>query len=91
MTARQQRRSPSQRAPLDIDSILALDDALIRAFEAIRGIRESHPAARSIKFPPLPAQFSESIVIAVPHVLFGQGWSARFALNSSCLRGAKVL
>ena len=36
------------------------------------------PAARHIRFPPLPSIFSESIVIAAAPRIFGPGWTARY-------------
>ncbi len=72
------RLSPRGRIPLIPQEILQLDAALVRAFRMIRELREELPAARHIKFPPLPSIFSESIVIAAAPRVFGPGWSARY-------------
>jgi hypothetical protein len=58
--------------------ILELDRALINVFRLIRETHELNPVARLIKFPSLPAVFSESIVIAAATVLFGPGWRCRY-------------
>lgn len=60
------------------EEILQLDAALVRAFRTIQELREELPAARYIKFPPLPSIFSESIVIAAAPRIFGPGWRARY-------------
>ena len=72
------RHSPRGRVPLIPREILQLDAALIRAFRTIQELREELPAARHIKFPPLPSIFSESIVIAAAPRIFGPGWTARY-------------
>jgi len=58
--------------------ILELDAALIEAFRTIQALRVKFPAAKHIKFPPLPPVFSESIVIAAAQKLFGDEWKARY-------------
>lgn len=60
------------------EEILQLEAALFRAFRSIRELREELPAAKHIKFPPLPSIFSESIVIAATPRIFGSDWTARF-------------
>ena len=77
------RPLPRSRAPLIPQEILQLDTALVRAFRTIRELREELPAARHIKFPPLPSIFSESIVIAAAPRIFGPGWTARYG-GSAC-------
>lgn len=64
--------------PLIPGEILQLDAALVRAFRTIQELREELPAAKHIKFPPLPSIFSESIVIAAAPRIFGPGWTARY-------------
>jgi hypothetical protein len=71
------RQSPRLRAPLSPEEIIQLDAALVRAFRTIGELREQLPAARHIKFPPLPSIFSESIVIAATPRIFGSVWTAR--------------
>jgi hypothetical protein len=44
----------------------------------IRALQEELPAARHIKFPPLPSIFSESIIIASAPRIFGPDWTARY-------------
>lgn len=44
----------------------------------IREMRDHDKVAVHIKFPPLPAVFSESIVIAATPTLVGPEWTARF-------------
>jgi hypothetical protein len=56
---------------------MELDRALAAIFRMIREVREKTPVARHIKFPPLPAIFSESIVMAAATALFGPGWKCR--------------
>ncbi len=68
----------SSRKPLTSAEILELDLALINVFRMIRETRERNPVAGQIKFPSLPAVFSESIVIAAAAVLFGPGWKCRY-------------
>jgi hypothetical protein len=77
------RSSARGRVPLIPEEILQLDVALVRAFRTIRELREELPAARHIKFPPLPSIFSESIVIAAAPRIFGPGWTARYG-GSAC-------
>jgi hypothetical protein len=72
------RSSPSGRAPLGPEEIVELEAALFRAFRAIRDLQAELPAARYIKFPPLPSIFSESLVIAAAPRIFGPEWSARY-------------
>jgi len=72
------RPSPRGRVPLSPEEIVQLDSALVRAFRAIRELREELPAARHIKSPPLPSIFSESIVIAATPRIFGSEWTARY-------------
>lgn len=79
----QNRPSPGGRVPLVSEEILQLDSALMRAFRMIQELREELPAARHIKFPPLPSIFSESIVIAAASRIFGPGWIARYG-GSAC-------
>ena len=64
--------------PLSPGEIVELDVALVRAFRAIRELQEELPAARYIKFPPLPSIFSESLVIAAASRIFGPEWTARY-------------
>jgi len=80
MTGASDRASgvPKGRVPLTIDEILELDAALVQAFRTIAALRQSYRAAKHIKFPPLPAIFSESLVIAAAHRIFGAEWSARY-------------
>lgn len=66
------------REPLAPADIFELDRALTNVFRMIREIRELNPVASHIKFPSLPAVFSESIVIAAATVLFGPGWKCRY-------------
>jgi hypothetical protein len=48
------------------------------AVPLIHETRGLNPVASHIKFPSLPAVFSESIVIAAAAVLFGPGWRCRY-------------
>jgi hypothetical protein len=66
------------RVPLTINEILELDAALIEAFRSLRDVRGRYPAAKHIKFPPLPSVVSESIVIAAAGKLFGPGWQGKY-------------
>ena len=66
------------RQPLTAEEILELDDALTEAFAAHRALRNRIPAARYIKFPPVPAILSESLLIATAQKLFGPDWKAAF-------------
>lgn len=69
------KRCPSRaREPLTTTQIIELDRALAAVFRIIREMREQTSVARHIKFPSLPAAFSESIVIAATPALFGPGW-----------------
>jgi hypothetical protein len=68
----------SSRKPLTPDEILELDHALTNVFRIIRETRRLNPVASHIKFPSLPAVFSESIVIAAAAILFGPGWRCRY-------------
>jgi hypothetical protein len=77
------RPPPRGRTPLIPEEIFQLDAALVRAFRTIQELREELPAARHIKFPPLPSIFSESIVIAATPRIFGPGWTARYG-GSTC-------
>jgi hypothetical protein len=61
---------------------MELDQALVAVFRIIRDVSDKTPVARHIKLPPLPAVFSESIVMAVATVLFGPGWKCRSGGNS---------
>jgi hypothetical protein len=76
-------RPSRARDPLTTKQIIELDHALTAVFRMIRDIREQMPVARHIKFPSLPAVFSESIVIAATPVLFGSGWECRYG-GSEC-------
>lgn len=67
-------RSSNHREPLNRDEILELDRVLMGIFRSIRAFRESNAVARHIKFPPVPAIFSESIAIAATPILFGREW-----------------
>jgi len=69
------------RKPLAPAEIFELDHALTNVFRMIRETRELNPVASHIKFPGLPAVFSESIVIAAANVLFGPGWKCRYGGN----------
>lgn len=71
------------RDPLTTNQIIDLDHALTAVFRMIRDMREQMPVARHIKFPSLPAVFSESIVIAATPILFGLGWKCRYG-GSEC-------
>lgn len=62
--------------------IMELDRALAAVFRMIREVRDKTPVARHIKFPPLPAVFSESIVMAAATVLFGPGWKCASGGNN---------
>lgn len=64
--------------PLTPQEILSLDAALMQAFRTIEELRRRIPAAKHIKYPPLPSIFSESLVIAAAQRLFGPGWAARY-------------
>jgi hypothetical protein len=77
------RPAPRGRIPLIPEEILQLDAALVRAFRTIRDLREELPAARYIKFPPLPSIFSESIIISAAPRIFGPEWTARYG-GSTC-------
>ena len=72
------RRLAKPRLPLTVDEIIELDSALVEAFRTIQALRSRFKAARHIKFPPLPSLFSESMVIASVHRLFGPTWEARY-------------
>jgi hypothetical protein len=72
------RLPPKCRTPLTVAEILELDSALVEAFRTIQALRSRFKAARHIKFPPLPSIFSESIVIASAHHLFGPAWKAGY-------------
>ncbi len=69
------------REPLEPAEIFELDRVLINVFRMIRETRELNSVASHIKFPGLPAVFSESIVIAAANVLFGPGWKCRYGGN----------
>lgn len=75
----------NSREPLAPAEILELDHALTNVFGMIRETRELNPVARHIKFPSLPAVFSESIVIAAATVLFGPSWKCRYGGKESDL------
>jgi len=64
--------------PLSPGEIIELDAALVQAFRAIRELQDELPAARHIKFPPLPSIFSESLVIAAAPRIFGPEWTAQY-------------
>jgi hypothetical protein len=69
------------RDPLTAPQIIELDRALAEVFRIIRDMREHTPVARHIKFPSLPAVFSESIVIAATPALFGPDWRCEYGGN----------
>lgn len=71
-------RAPAGREPLTVKEILELEGALIEVFRTIRELRSRTPAARYIKFPPLPSLWSESIAISAVPTLFGPGWRGRY-------------
>jgi len=77
------RPLPKRRVPLNLDEIFELDTALIKTFQTIQELRDQLPAARHIKFPPLPSIYSESIIIAAAPRLFGIEWTARYG-GSEC-------
>jgi hypothetical protein len=86
MNSTRQHASSSQRCravatgrkPLTVPEILELEAALMEVFRTIRELRERSPAARYIKFPPLPSVLSESIAIAITPTLFGSDWKGRY-------------
>lgn len=86
MSSTRQHASSSQanhgvakgRKPLTVLEILELEAALMEVFGTIRELKERSPAARYIKFPPLPAVLSESIAIAITPTLFGADWRGRY-------------
>ena len=82
-SANPQCRPSRVREPLTANQIIELDHALAEVFRMIRDIREQMPVARHIKFPSLPAVFSEFIVIAATPVLFGPGWKCQYG-GSEC-------
>jgi len=55
----------------------------MEVFRTIHQLRQRSVAARHIKFPPVPAVFSESIAIAAASVLFGPGWKGRYGGRES--------
>ena len=71
----------SQRVPLSVPDIVALDQALLKIFELIRILRQGSPAAEHIKYPSIPAVFTESLAILNTERFFGSGWKARFGGN----------
>ena len=73
------------REPLSREEILDLDRALMGVFRSIRAFRESNAVARYIKFPPMPAIFSESIAIAATPILFGREWKGGYGGRDSDL------
>lgn len=73
------------RKPLTVQEILELEAALMEVFGTIRELRERSPAARYIKFPPLPAVLSESIAIAITPTLFGSDWRGRYGGSAADL------
>jgi hypothetical protein len=73
------------RKPLTVQEILELEAALMEVFRTIRELRERSPAARYIKFPPLPAVLSESIAIAITPTLFGSDWRGRYGGSAADL------
>jgi hypothetical protein len=75
----------NSREPLVPAEILELDRALTNVFRMIRETRELNPVANHIKFPSLPAVFSESIVIAAATVLLAQVGSVVTAAMSVTL------
>lgn len=78
------KRRPSRaRDLLTSTQIIELDRALSAVFRMIRDMREQTPVARHIKFPSLPAIFSESIVIVATPALFGPGWRCGYG-GSEC-------
>lgn len=81
------KRSPwsKRREPLTQEQILTLDRALMGVFHSIRAFRESNAVARHIKFPPIPAIFSESIAIAATPILFGPEWTGCYGGRDSDL------
>lgn len=76
--AHKKRLTKGVRAPLTVDEIFQLDAALMQAFGTIQVLRNQNPVAKHIKLPPLPAIFTESIVIASASRLFGPNWVASF-------------
>jgi len=76
-------RPSRAREPLTPTQIIELDSALSAVFRMIRDMREQTPVTRHIKFPSLPAIFSESIVIAAAPALFGPGWRCGYG-GSEC-------
>jgi hypothetical protein len=73
------------RKALTVDEILQLEAALMEVFRTIRQLKERSPAAKHIKFPPLPAAFSESIAIVATPLLFGSDWTGRYGGSLSDL------
>ena len=55
----------------------------MEVFRTIHQLRQRSFAARHIKFPPVPAVFSESIAIAATSVLFGSDWEGRYGGRES--------
>ncbi|MCI0361448.1 MAG: hypothetical protein L0211_23445 [Planctomycetaceae bacterium] len=77
------RRTAKAREPFSRQLILELDAALMQAFSAIRELRIQSAVAAMIQYPPLPASFTESIVVAAAKTLFGEGWIASYGGSSS--------
>jgi hypothetical protein len=71
-------RAPAGREPLTVKEILELEGALIEVFRTIRELRLRTPAARYIKFPPLPSLWSKSIALVAIPTLFGPEWRGRY-------------
>ena len=62
-----------------------MEEALIEVFRTIRRLRELSSVARHIKFPSLPAAYSESIAIAATPLLFGIDWRGDYGGRESDL------
>jgi hypothetical protein len=71
----------SQRVPLSISGIVALDQALLKIFEFTRTLRQECPAAGYIKYPSIPAVLTESLALLNTERFFGLGWKGRFGGN----------
>jgi hypothetical protein len=72
------RDSSNGRKALTAQEIIELGACLTEVFRVIREMHEAKKVAKHIKYPPLPAVFSESIVIAATSALFGPIWTTYF-------------
>lgn len=78
------------RTPLSTGEILELESALKEVFRTIRRVKCRIPTAQHIKFPSIPAIFSESIAITATPLLFGPDWTGCYGGRASDIIVANV-